>query len=115
MTPKFHTLSIHQIIKETKDAVTIAFTVPSDLKNDYTFFSGQYLTLRTTINGEDVRRSYSLCSIPTEETLRVVVKKIEGGVFSTYANDQLKVGDTLEVMTPAGNFYLEPSKTAKKS
>lgn len=115
MTPKFHSLTIQQITKETKDAVTIAFSVPSELKNDYSFYSGQYLTLRTTIDGEDVRRSYSLCSTPTEETLKVVIKRIENGVFSTYANEKLKEGDTLEVMTPAGNFHLKPSVNAKKS
>lgn len=115
MTPKFHTLTIQQITKETKDAVTISFKVPNELKNDYSFFSGQYLTLRSTINGEDVRRSYSLCSTPTEDDLRVVVKKIEAGVFSTYANDELKVGDTLEVMTPAGNFHFKPNAGSKKT
>jgi ring-1,2-phenylacetyl-CoA epoxidase subunit PaaE len=114
MTPKFHSLKVQAITKETKDSVTISFTVPTELKTDYSFYAGQYLTLRAQINGEDVRRSYSLCSAPTEKTLKVVVKKIENGVFSTFANDQLNVGDQLDVMTPAGNFYLKPNPTAKK-
>ena len=106
MTPKFHTLSISDIRKETEDTVSIAFDVPLELKNDYAFFAGQYLTLKATINGEDTRRSYSLCSAPYEGEYRVAVKQVENGVFSTWATNDLKIGDSLEVMTPSGNFKL---------
>lgn len=115
MTPKFHPLIISGLRRETRETVSIAFEIPEELKNDYRYESGQYLTLKTTINGEDVRRSYSLCSAPHENEWRVAVKQIENGVFSTYANETLQVGDTLEVMTPAGNFKLSPAATAKKS
>lgn len=106
MTPKFHTLQIADIRKETEDTVSIAFEIPDALKNDYSFLAGQYLTLRSTINGEDVRRSYSLCSAPFEGDWRVAVKQVDKGVFSTYANNDLKKGDVLDVMTPTGNFCL---------
>jgi len=115
MNPTFHTLSIADIRKETADTVSIAFTIPEELKNDYKYFAGQYLTLRTTINGEDTRRSYSLCSSPNEGEWRVAIKQIEEGKFSTFANETLKAGDTLDVMTPTGNFHLESNPTHKKS
>ena len=113
MTPKFHALQIADIRKETEDTVSIAFEIPDSLKEDYSFLAGQYLTLRSTINSEDVRRSYSLCSAPFEGEWRVAVKQVENGVFSTFANNTLKKGDTLEVMTPTGNFCLhtDPSET----
>lgn len=104
MTPVFHTLSIADIRRETADAVSIAFEIPADLRAAYQFSAGQYLTLRTIIDGEDIRRSYSLCSAPYEGEWRVAIKEVEGGKFSTYANRHLKVGDQLEVMTPMGNF-----------
>lgn len=115
MTPKFHALQIADIKKETEDTVSIAFDVPSALRDDYSFFPGQYLTLKTTINGEDTRRSYSLCSGPFEGEWRVAVKQVENGLFSTYANSSLQVGDTLEVMTPTGNFCLHPNNQTSKS
>lgn len=102
--PRFHTLTVNDVQRETDDCVSIAFEVPKDLKDAYRFYPGQYLTLRTIINGEDVRRSYSICSSPLNENLRVAVKKLEGGIFSTHANEQLAAGQTLEVMTPEGNF-----------
>ena len=115
MNPKFHTLTIADIRKETEDTVSIAFEVPTDLKKEFTFQSGQYLTLRATVNGEDIRRSYSLSSSPFENEWRVAIKKIEGGKFSTFANEKLAVGHTLEVMNPAGNFHLNSSPDHKKS
>ena len=115
MTPKFHTLQIADIRKETEDTVSIAFNLPPDLKEDYSFLSGQYLTLKAIISGIDTRRSYSLCSSPYEGELRVAVKQVENGVFSTFANSSLKNGDFLEVMTPTGNFCLETNSDAKKS
>lgn len=115
MTPKFHTLKISDIRKETEDTVSIAFEIPSDLKKDYSFLAGQYLTLRANIDGEDTRRSYSLCSTMNENEWRVAIKQVDKGVFSTYANAALKIGDELEVMTPTGSFCLHPDKITTKS
>lgn len=102
---KFHSLKVKEVRRETPDSVSITFHLPDDLKEEYRFHQGQYLTLRQEINGEDVRRSYSICASVDEE-LRVAVKKVEGGLFSTYANEDLKAGDELEVMTPMGKFYV---------
>ena len=115
MTPKFHTLKVKDVRKETEDTVSIAFDVPSDLINDYSFLSGQYLTLRATIDGEDVRRSYSLCSSPYEGEWRVAVKQVEKGKFSTYANQHIKPGQDLEVMTPTGGFVIKPDSKLTRS
>ena len=106
MKPTFHSLHISNVTKETEDTVSIAFDVPSSLVNDYAFVPGQYLTLKTEIDGEEVRRSYSLCSAPYENEWRVAVKQVPEGKFSTFANEELKAGMTLDVMTPAGNFVL---------
>ncbi len=111
--PRFHTLIIKDVRRETADCVSISFEVPDALKEDYRFYPGQYLTLRTTINGEDVRRSYSICSSPLKEDLRVAVKKLEGGLFSTYANEELAAGQQLDVMTPEGNFTTSIDETHK--
>ncbi|MFM7668648.1 MAG: 1,2-phenylacetyl-CoA epoxidase subunit PaaE [Bacteroidota bacterium] len=115
MTPKFNTLKIKDLRKETDDCVSISFDVPDNLKNEYIYKSGQYLTLRSTIKNEDVRRSYSLCSAPFENEWRVAVKQVENGVFSSFANQDLKSGDELQVMTPMGNFLLNPESSAEKS
>jgi ring-1,2-phenylacetyl-CoA epoxidase subunit PaaE len=104
MSVHFHRLKIGEICKETPDCVSIQLIVPSALKETFQYKAGQYLTVRTTIHGEDLRRSYSICSSPLEGELRVAIKKVEGGVFSNYANNELKVGDTLEVMPPSGKF-----------
>jgi ring-1,2-phenylacetyl-CoA epoxidase subunit PaaE len=115
MTPKFHTLTITDIKKETKDTVSIAFDIPSELKTDYQFQSGQYLTLRAIVDGEDIRRSYSLCSAPFENEWRVAVKAVTEGKFSNFANHELKKGQQLEVMTPTGHFKIDADKSNKKS
>ncbi len=104
MTPHFNTLTVSDIRRETQDTVSIAFTVPEALKDAYRFEHGQYLTLRTTLGGEDVRRSYSICTGIDDGDLRVAVKQVEGGAFSRFANALLKVGDPIEVMTPIGRF-----------
>ncbi len=101
---RFHTLRIADIRRETESCVSLAFAVPAELTDTFAYTAGQYLTLRTTIDGEDIRRSYSLCSAPHEGEWRVAIKQVEGGRFSTYANQQLQVGDTLEVMAPTGSF-----------
>ncbi len=115
MTPKFHSLIVKEVIKETEDCVSISFVVPENLQNDYAFVSGQYLTLKTSIDGEDVRRSYSLCSSPFENEWKVAIKQVENGKFSTYANNRIKAGDEMEVMTPMGNFKVQTNAHHEKS
>lgn len=100
----FHTLTVTDVRRETPDTVSIAFDVPEQLKDEYSFKQGQYLTLRTKISGEEIRRSYSICSGVDEPGLRVAVKHVPGGRFSTFANQRLSPGDTLDVMTPSGRF-----------
>ena len=82
----------------------MTFAIPRELEGDYSFTPGQYLTLRTTMDGEEVRRSYSICSGPEDGELRIAVKKVDGGAFSNWAADELKPGDELDVMTPTGRF-----------
>jgi ring-1,2-phenylacetyl-CoA epoxidase subunit PaaE len=107
MKPTFHTLVVKDIKRETTECCSISFLVPEELKENYKFIQGQYLTLKANIDGEEVRRSYSICSGPNDGELRVAVKQVPQGLFSTYANQQLKEGDQLGVMTPMGNFYTE--------
>jgi len=107
--PRFHRLVVAEVRPETKDAVTIAFAVPSCLAADYRFEPGQYLTLRTMLEGEEIRRSYSICSGPDDGELRIAVKRVEGGVFSAWVNTQVKAGDEIEVMTPTGRFGVSKS------
>lgn len=113
MSQQFHTLTISDIKRETRDTVSIAFDVPATLQAGFKFVPGQYLTLKTTINGEDIRRSYSICSSPSSGEWRVAVKEIENGKFSTHANRNLKAGDQLDVMTPEGNFKVDPGTEGK--
>jgi ring-1,2-phenylacetyl-CoA epoxidase subunit PaaE len=103
-TPRFHRLAVNDFRRETADAVSMTFAIPSELAGDYSFLPGQYLTLRTTMDGEEVRRSYSICSGPDDGELRIAVKKVDGGAFSSWAADELKSGDELDVMTPTGRF-----------
>src|SRR6195952_4401245 len=104
LTPRFHRLAVNDLRREAADAVSMTFAIPSDLAGDYSFVPGQYLTLRTTMDGEEVRRSYSICSGPDDGELRIAVKKVDGGAFSNWAADELKSGDQLDVMTPTGRF-----------
>jgi ring-1,2-phenylacetyl-CoA epoxidase subunit PaaE len=104
MHPRFHSLKVADVRRETDDTVSIAFEVPDALAAEYAFQQGQYLTLRAHLGGEEVRRSYSICSGLDEGELRVAVKKVEGGAFSTFANENLSPGSELEVMTPTGRF-----------
>ncbi|HWW48657.1 MAG TPA: 1,2-phenylacetyl-CoA epoxidase subunit PaaE [Xanthobacteraceae bacterium] len=101
--PRFHRLTVKDLRQETPQAVSITFDIPKDLAEDFRFTPGQYLTLRTDMDGEEVRRSYSICSGPDEE-LRIAVKKVDGGSFSVWATEDLKAGDSLDVMTPTGRF-----------
>src|ERR1700758_3746314 len=102
--PRFHRLAVSDLRRETVDAVSMTFSIPSDLADDYAFAPGQYLTLRTTMDDEEVRRSYSICSGPDDDELAIAVKKVDGGAFSSWAADELKAGDELDVMTPTGRF-----------
>ncbi|MDQ3074442.1 MAG: phenylacetate-CoA oxygenase/reductase subunit PaaK [Pseudomonadota bacterium] len=104
MAEQFHGLRIAEILRETDDASSIRFEVPDALKHAFAFKAGQHLTLRADIDGEEVRRNYSLCVAPHEGALKVTVKRIAGGAFSNWVGDQLKPGDTLDVMTPHGSF-----------
>lgn len=107
MSIHFHPLAVKEIRRETADCVSVAFEIPDSLKKDFAFRQGQSLTIRAMINGGEVRRTYSLCSCPLDQEWRVAIKKVEGGIFSTYANEKLKKGDILEVMEPVGKFYTE--------
>src|SRR6185503_8340795 len=114
MSIHFHKLAIKEINKETADCVSVVFDIPDNLKETFRFKQGQSLTMRTTLKGEEVRRTYSICSTPWENKWRVAIKKVEGGLFSSLANDQLKKGDTLEVMPPVGKFYVDLDPSHKK-
>ncbi|QNA90481.1 phenylacetate-CoA oxygenase/reductase subunit PaaK [Massilia sp. Dwa41.01b] len=101
---KFYPLTVAKVKHETRDAVSVTFAVPPELKPTFAYQQGQHLTLRAMIDGEDVRRSYSICSAVQDEQLRVAIKKTPGGLFSNWANEQLAPGTTLEVMPPMGHF-----------
>src|SRR3981189_3884198 len=103
-SPRFHRLVVSDLRRESADAVSLTFAIPPELADDYRFAPGQSLTLRTTMEGEEVRRSYSICSGPDDGELRIAVKKVDGGAFSSWAADELKAGDQLDVMTPTGRF-----------
>ena len=101
---KFYPLTVSNVRNETRDAIAVTFAVPPELKDAFHYHPGQHLTLRTKIGGEDVRRSYSICSAVQDDTLRVAIKRATGGMFSTWANDTLQPGQTIEVMPPMGHF-----------
>src|SRR5258707_3105296 len=109
LTPRFHRLAVNDLRRESADAVSLTFTIPTELADNYRFAPGQYLTLRTTMDGEEVRRSYSICSGPDDGELRIAVKKVDGGAFSNWAAEELKTGDELDVMTPTGRFGVAPA------
>ena len=111
--PEFHSLKVKEIVKETNDTVSVSFQVPEDLKEAYAFTPGQYLTLKLTINNEEQRRSYSICSSSAED-ITVAVKRVENGLVSSYLNEVLKENDEIEVMTPEGNFTLETDQAKKR-
>ena len=104
MSVHFHPLKVAEIVPETAEANSIRFEIPQELRDAFAFKAGQHLTLRTTINGEEVRRNYSLCTAPAESDWMVTVKRIGGGLFSNWVGDQLKAGDTVDVMVPHGSF-----------
>jgi ring-1,2-phenylacetyl-CoA epoxidase subunit PaaE len=108
----FHSLRIKTIDKETDDCVSVGFDIPMDLKEVFSFKQGQSITIRKIMNGEEQRRNYSICSSPLDGELKVAIKKVDGGLFSTYANEQMQAGEFIDVMPAVGNFYtpLDPSQ-----
>lgn len=112
---EFHNLVVEDIYKETEDTSVITFAIPDLLKETFAFRHGQHLTLKADINGEDVRRSYSLCSSPLEDKWQVAVKQIPGGKFSTFINESLQSGDKIEVMAPSGTFGVETNSEFSKN
>ncbi len=107
----FHPLRVSAVERLTDDAVAITFEVPDDLRDAYAFVAGQHLTVRTVVDGEEVRRNYSICAPATSGRLRIGVKRLAGGVFSGHATSALRVGDMVDVMTPTGRFFtaLDPA------
>ena len=112
---QFYKLSIKDIHKETEKCVTIGFNVPAELQDKFVFKAGQYLTLKTIINGEEVRRDYSICSAPKSGELKVAVKEVANGTFSKFANRLLKANDVLDVAPPNGRFIFEPSDKKERT
>jgi ring-1,2-phenylacetyl-CoA epoxidase subunit PaaE len=104
MAEHFHALRIADVVSETAEANSIRFEIPPELRERFAFKAGQHLTLRGTIDGEEVRRNYSLCTAPDEGEWMVTVKRIGGGLFSNWIGDELKPGDTIDVMPPHGSF-----------
>jgi ring-1,2-phenylacetyl-CoA epoxidase subunit PaaE len=102
--PQFHRLEIADLKRETADAVSLTFTVPDELREAYRFAHGQHVTVKMQIDGDEVRRSYSICSAVDDGELRIAIKKQDGGIFSAFANERLKSGDSIDVMTPTGHF-----------
>jgi ring-1,2-phenylacetyl-CoA epoxidase subunit PaaE len=102
---QFHPLTVAAVEPETDNAIKVSFEVPADLRDTFNYQPGQYLTLEARIDGEPVRRSYSICSGVNDQALQVAIKRVEGGVFSNFANDALRCGDSVQVMPPQGNFF----------
>lgn len=115
MAVEFHKLKVSDVRRETTDAVSIAFAVPPELKDDYRFSPGQHLTLRRDCDGQDIRRSYSICNGLDDSELRVAVKRVDGGVFSTLCNEVLRPGDVVDVMTPQGRFGVMPDASQARN
>ncbi|HEX6742101.1 MAG TPA: FAD-binding oxidoreductase, partial [Sphingomicrobium sp.] len=114
MSVHFHALRVAEIVPETSEANSIRFEIPPELHEAFAFRAGQHLTLRATIGGEEVRRNYSLCTAPNEQDWMVTVKRIGGGLFSNWVGDQLKAGDTIDVMVPHGSFTTEVDAAASR-
>ena len=111
----FYKLSIKEVRRETENAVSVLFNVPEELKPHYKFIAGQYINLKVTLDGEEIRRAYSICSSPQSGDLRIAIKSVTVGAFSTFANSKMKAGDVLEVGTPEGKFTFEPSPAFQKN
>ena len=114
MSVLFHPLKVRAIEPDTAEAVIVSFEVPDDLRQTFGFTQGQYLTLRKTIAGQDLRRSYSICAGVDDGELRVGVRKVKGGVFSNWINAHLQPGDTVSVMAPQGRFFVPLDPAARR-
>jgi ring-1,2-phenylacetyl-CoA epoxidase subunit PaaE len=110
----FRSLKIKDIRKETADCVSVAFEIPEHLASEFEFSQGQNITVKSSIEGEELRRSYSICSSPMEKELRIAIKQIPSGKFSTHANQALSVGHMLDVMAPTGKFFTKLSSAHEK-
>ncbi|HEX4852508.1 MAG TPA: FAD-binding oxidoreductase, partial [Puia sp.] len=115
MATHFRSLKIKDIRKETPDCVSLSFEIPEDWKKEFQFTQGQNITVKTNIDGEEVRRSYSICSSPMEEELRIAVKKVEGGKFSNFACESLKNSHSVDVLPPTGQFFTKLDPSNKKN
>lgn len=111
----FHKLTIKDIKRETSKAISISFNLPEELKDNFLFKAGQYITLKTEIEGKEIRRDYSLCSSPKSGELKVAIKEVKDGTFSAYANSTLKSGDVLDVASPKGRFTFTPNDSKTKN
>jgi ring-1,2-phenylacetyl-CoA epoxidase subunit PaaE len=111
----FYKLAVKEIIRETPEAVSVLFNVPSELKDNYQFTAGQYINLKLTLDGNEIRRAYSICSTPESGELKIAIKAIKNGYFSKFANEQLTAGKVLEVGTPEGKFTFEPDASRQKN
>lgn len=111
----FYKLAIKEIIRETADAVSILFNVPEELQSNYSFVAGQYVNLKVTLDGQEIRRAYSICAAPKSGELRIAVKSVKNGFFSKFANEKLSVGNVIEVGTPEGKFTFEPKADRQKN
>lgn len=111
----FYKLQIKEVKHETANAISVAFNIPAELKPAYQFTAGQYVNLKLTLDGEEIRRAYSICSSPNSGDLRISIKSVKDGHFSKFANDNLKTGDILEVGQPEGKFTFEPSAERQKN
>ncbi|MEP7296278.1 MAG: 1,2-phenylacetyl-CoA epoxidase subunit PaaE [Burkholderiales bacterium] len=114
MSVIFHPLRVREVLPDTTEAVVVAFDVPPDLREVFSFTQGQYLTLRTEIDGADLRRSYSICAGVDDGELRVGVRKVKGGVFSNWINEHLKPGHQISVMAPQGRFFVPIEPAARR-
>jgi len=112
---QFYDLKIKQVIRETEDAVSLTFDIPQDLTDTFNFIQGQYLTLQFTINGDTVRRAYSMSSSPLDDVVKITVKQIQNGLVSTHINHNVKEGDTISIMPPNGRFYTTLDAENKKT
>ena len=110
MANSFHTLKVKEVVRETADATSVYFEIPSDLKETFAYRPGQYLTVKFIVNNEECRRAYSICTSPLDEELAVTVKRVEKGRVSNYINDHIKEGSEVEVMPPMGKFTVDIDK-----
>lgn len=115
MSTAFYKLNISEVKRETPEAISVAFRIPEQLREHYKFTAGQYLTLKLTLDGEELRRAYSICSAPGSDELRIAIKAIKPGAFSNFANNQLRAGDTIEVGLPEGTFTFQPEAGRRKN